>query len=103
MNLLLAAAVGLATAANPNPQPVPKPVLIVMTSHGVKGDTGQPTGFYLGEVTHPLAVFDAAGIPVEFASIQGGEPPVDGVELDDATNARYWNDDAFRNAIRTTL
>ena len=103
MNLLLAAAVGLATAANPNSQPAPKPVLIVMTSHGVKGDTGQPTGFYLGEVTHPLAVFDAAGIPVEFASIQGGEPPVDGVELDDATNARYWNDDTFRNAIRTTL
>ncbi|MBP3984171.1 type 1 glutamine amidotransferase domain-containing protein [Pseudoxanthomonas helianthi] len=74
-----------------------------MTSHGVKGDTGQPTGFYLGEVTHPLAVFDAAGIPVEFASIQGGEPPVDGVELDDATNARYWNDEKFRRAIRTTL
>ncbi len=103
MNLLLAAAVGLATTTSPNSQPVPKPVLIVMTSHGVKGDTGQPTGFYLGEVTHPLAVFDAAGIPVEFASIQGGEPPVDGVELDDATNAHYWNDEKFRRAIRTTL
>ena len=103
MNLLLAAAVGLAATAGPNSQPAPKPVLIVMTSHGVKGDTGQPTGFYLGEVTHPLAVFDAAGIPVEFASIQGGEPPVDGVELDDATNARYWNDEKFRRAIRTTL
>lgn len=103
MNLLLAAAVGLAATAGPNSQPAPKPVLIVMTSHGVKGDTGQPTGFYLGEVTHPLAVFDAAGIPVEFASIQGGEPPVDGVELDDATNARYWNDEKFRRAIRSTL
>ncbi|MFT3763882.1 MAG: type 1 glutamine amidotransferase domain-containing protein [Pseudoxanthomonas sp.] len=104
MNLLLAAAVGLATAADPGAaQPVPKPVLIVLTSHGVKGDTGQPTGFYLGEVTHPLVVFDAAGIPVEFASIQGGEPPVDGVELDDATNARYWNDAGFRRAIRATL
>lgn len=104
MNLLLATAVGLATAATPNPaKPAPKPVLIVMTSHGVKGSTGQPTGFYLGEVTHPLAVFDAAGIPVEFASIQGGEPPVDGLELEDATNARYWNDARFRNAIRTTL
>lgn len=104
MNLLLATAVGLATAVTPNPaNSEPKPVLIVMTSHGVKGSTGQPTGFYLGEVTHPLAVFDAAGIPVEFASIQGGEPPVDGLELEDATNARYWNDARFRNAIRTTL
>jgi putative intracellular protease/amidase len=79
-----------------------KPVLFVLTSHGTKGDTGQSTGFYLGEVTHPLAELEAAGIPVEFASIQGGEPPVDGLDLDDATNARYWNDAHFRNAIRTT-
>jgi putative intracellular protease/amidase len=77
-------------------------VLFVLTSHGRKGDTGQPTGFYLGEVTHPLAELEAAGIAVEFASIQGGEPPVDGLDLDDATNARYWNDARFRDAIRTT-
>lgn len=52
-----------------------KPVLFVLTSHGLKGNTGEPTGFYLGEVTHPLAVLDAAGIPVEFASIDGGSRP----------------------------
>lgn len=79
-----------------------RPILIVLTSHGTQGDTGKPTGYYLGEVTHPLAVFEAAGIPVEFASVQGGEPPVDGLDLDDATNARYWNDPAFRAAIRAT-
>lgn len=79
-----------------------RPVLFVLTSHGAKGETGEPTGFYLGEVTHPLAVLEAAGIPVEFASIEGGEPPVDGLDLDDAVNARFWNDDAFRSAIRTT-
>jgi putative intracellular protease/amidase len=79
-----------------------KPVLMVLTSHASKGDTGKPTGFFLGEVTHPLAVFDAAGIAVEFASIQGGEPPVDGLDLEDATNARYWNDPSFRRAIRDT-
>jgi putative intracellular protease/amidase len=79
-----------------------KPVLIVLTSHGVKGDTGQPTGFYLSEVTHPLAVFEQAGLAVEFASVQGGEPPVDGLDLNDATNARYWNDANFRAAIRST-
>ena len=102
MTALFAAALfGLSAAATPPPA-APRPVLMVLTSHGTKGSTGQPTGFYLGEVTHPLAVFDAAGIPVEFASIQGGEPPVDGVELDDATNARYWNDARFRDAIRNT-
>lgn len=79
-----------------------KPVLFVLTSHGVKGSRGQPTGFYLGEVTHPLAVLQAAGIPVEYASIQGGEPPVDGLDLNDATNARYWADESFRAAIRQT-
>lgn len=79
-----------------------KPVLFVLTSHDRKGDTGQPTGFYLGEVTHPLAELEEAGIAVEFASIQGGEPPVDGLDLDDAVNARYWNDGRFRDAIRRT-
>lgn len=76
--------------------------LFVLTSHAEKGSTGEPTGFYLGEVTHPLAELDAAGIHVEFASIQGGEPPVDGLDLDDEINARYWNDAAFRDALRHT-
>ncbi|OHV82687.1 type 1 glutamine amidotransferase domain-containing protein [Rhizobium sp. LCM 4573] len=89
--------------SNPANRKSLKPVLFVLTSHGVKGETGQPTGFYLGEVTHPLAVLDAAGIPVEFASIQGGEPPVDGLDLEDSINARYWNDEVFRNSIRNTM
>lgn len=76
-----------------------KPVLVVMTSHGMKGESGEQTGFYLSEVTHPVAVLETAGIAVEYASIQGGEPPVDGLDLDDPTNARYWNDEAFRKAI----
>lgn len=78
------------------------PVLFVLTSHDRKGDTEHRTGFFLGEVTHPLAVLDAAGIPVEFASIRGGEAPVDGLDLTDATNARYWNDPGFRDSIRAT-
>ncbi|WP_233602124.1 type 1 glutamine amidotransferase domain-containing protein [Corallococcus sp. CA047B] len=105
-SLLAASLLGMATAAAPTVKPTAPslaPVLIVMTSHATKGSTGEPTGFYLGEVTHPLAVFQAAGIPVEFASIQGGEPPVDGLDLKDATNARYWNDPAFRQSLRTTL
>lgn len=78
-----------------------KPVLFVLTSHGNKGDAGK-TGFYLGEVTHPLEVLQEAGIKVEFASIQGGEPPIDGMDLNDTVNAHFWKDEAFREAIRTT-
>ncbi len=82
--------------------PTIQPALFVLTSHGTKGSTGKPTGYYLGEVTHPLAELEAAGIAVEFASIQGGEPPVDGLDLSDVINARYWNNTAFRNAVRQT-
>lgn len=79
-----------------------KPVLFVLTSHDTKGSSGKPTGYYLAEVTHPLAVLEEAGIEVEFASIQGGEPPVDGLDLEDSTNARYWNDERFRDAVKHT-
>jgi len=76
-----------------------KPVLMVLTSHGTKGTTGEPTGFYLGELTHPLAELEAAGIPCELASIQGGDPPVDGLDFQDEVNARYWADLAFRETL----
>ena len=91
------------TRMSPNPAAGLKPVLFVLTSHGRKGDSGQSTGYYLGEVTHPLAELEAAGIAVEFASIQGGEPPVDGADVDDTINAGYWNDPRFREAVRQTL
>jgi len=79
-----------------------KPMLMVMTSHGQLGNTGKPTGFFLGELTHPMDVFEKAGVPTEFASIRGGEPPVDGLELDDPVNARYWNDENFRRRLSAT-
>lgn len=79
-----------------------KPVVLVMTSHDKLGDTGKPTGFFLGELTHPLEVFEKAGLSVEFASINGGEPPVDGLELEDPVNARYWNDKSFREKLSQT-
>jgi putative intracellular protease/amidase len=80
----------------------PKPVLVVLTSHTQLGDTGKPTGFFLGELTHPLEVFEKAGVPVELASIKGGEPPVDGLDLKDEVNARYWNNPEFRAKLAAT-
>jgi hypothetical protein len=47
-------AVSVVSASAPS-----KPVLLVMTSHDKLGDTGKPTGFFLGELTHPLEVFEA--------------------------------------------
>lgn len=83
-------------------RPGARPVLIVMTSYATNSSTGEPTVYYLCEVTHPLAEFEAAGLVVEFASIAGGVPPVEGLDVNDPVNARYWNDPAFRQALRQT-
>jgi len=101
-NFLSLLLVALCAAAGASASESSAPVLMVMTSHDKLGDTGKPTGFFLGELTHPLEVFEKAGIPVEFASIRGGEPPVDGLELDDPVNARYWNDKSFRAKLAAT-
>ena len=81
-----------------------KPVLFVVTSNAVKGATGIPTGYNLAEVTHPLEKLHAAGMRVEFASPQGGDAPLDGLEdMKDPVIARYWADANFRHAIAHTL
>ena len=101
MKTTLTFLLGLAMAL-PAAAASPKSVLVVLTSHSQMGDTGKPTGFFLGELTHPLEVFEKAGVPVELASIQGGEPPVDGLDLKDEINARYWNDPEFRAKLAAT-
>jgi putative intracellular protease/amidase len=85
-------------------EPTPKAkVLFVLTSHDSKGSTGKPTGFYLGEATHPYHELVKAGYAVDFVSPQGGKAPVDGFDLDDPINKQYWNDRAFRQGIENTL
>ncbi|WP_435522650.1 hypothetical protein [Chryseobacterium indoltheticum] len=39
-----------------------------MTSHDKKGDTGEETGYYLGEVSHPWEVLHKAGYEIDFVS-----------------------------------
>ena len=52
-----------------------KKVLFVLTSATEMGD--RPTGYTVSEAAHPWKVFRDAGHVVDFASIQGGEPPAD--------------------------
>ncbi|OWV80624.1 dihydroxyacetone kinase [Rhizobium sp. R635] len=80
-----------------------KPILCVVTSHPIRGDSGEPTGFAMVELTHPLEVFKAAGIPVEIASIRGGHPPIDFFDLSDPINDRFWKDKEFRGALAHSL
>lgn len=94
--LLLAACSATTPASSHQPkEPVmTQRILIAVTSHDQKGDTGQPTGAYLPEITHPLQVFTKAGFAVDFVSVRGGRVPLDGVDRKDPVNAAFLDDAA---------
>lgn len=80
-----------------------KKILFVVTSHDKKGSTGEPTGFYLGEVSHPWEVLSAAGYDIDFVSPKGGQAPVDGFDLKDPVNKKFWEDPAYHEKITHTM
>ena len=80
-----------------------KKVLFVVTSHDKKGDTGQPTGYYLAEVSHPWEVLHNAGYEIDFVSPKGGTPPVDGLDLEDPTNKAFWENKESKSKIDNSL
>ena len=69
-----------------------KRVLMVYTSNDKLGETGEKTGWYLPEASHPYAVFKAAGYTITHASIKGGVAPLDesSLDLNDAENKAFW-------------
>ncbi|WP_026423747.1 type 1 glutamine amidotransferase domain-containing protein [Actinokineospora inagensis] len=71
-------------------------VLFVLTSHPTLGNTGQPTGFHVGETAAPWRSLQSAGIHVDFASPQGGHPPPIG---QDPTHADLLATPALHNTI----
>lgn len=52
-------------------------ILLVATSHAVKGSTGTPTGVWLEELAAPYYIFLAAGFDIDIASVGGGKVPLD--------------------------
>jgi putative intracellular protease/amidase len=78
-------------------------VLIVLTSHDTLGDTGQPTGFYLPEVSHPVAVFDRVGLIVEYVSPQGGKAPMIGIDRNDPVNVAFLDNPNQMTPVENTL
>jgi putative intracellular protease/amidase len=101
-SLLLARSLPAQSNAPTHPMKTTK-ILFVLTSHNQKGNTGQPTGFYLSEAAHPYQILTEAGYAVDFVSPLGGQPPVDGLDLDDPINAAFWNNPAIRTALAHTL
>src|SRR6201984_3817039 len=52
-------------------------ILMVLTSHDKRGNTGRKTGFWLEEFAAPYYVFKEAGAEIVLASPNGGQPPLD--------------------------
>jgi putative intracellular protease/amidase len=101
--ILLLAIFGMLSAVGMADQAKVKRILFVMTSHGQKGDTGKPTGYYLAEVAHPYHVLNERGYSIDFVSPKGGEPPVDGMDLKDPVNKAFWEDPAIQKRLKSTL
>lgn len=80
-----------------------KKVLVVLTSHNKLGDTGKETGFYLPEVSHPVAEFDRAGLTVEYVSPQGGKAPMIGIDLEDPLNTEFLANSEKMAQVENTL
>lgn len=80
-----------------------KKVLFVVTSNEKKGNTGEKTGYYLSEVSHPYFVLKDNNISIDFVSPKGGTPPVDGYDLKDPENKRFVEDKEAQKKINNSL
>lgn len=78
-------------------------ILFVLSSHKELGDTGNETGYYLSEVSHPWEILTDAGYEIEFVSPQGGNPPVDGFDLEDPVNKAFWEDVDYKEKRKNTM
>lgn len=95
--------IGFVQAQHQKTQRMKKKILFVVTSHDKKGDTGEDTGYYLGEVSHPWEVLHKAGYEIDFVSPKGGTPPVDGFDLKDSVNKEFWENKEYKNKIDHSL
>lgn len=77
-------------------------ILFVVTSHGELGNTGRKTGYFLSEVTHPWSVLGEF-YDIDVVSPKGGNPPVDGFDLSDPINKKFWEDAAWQQKMHNTL
>lgn len=77
-------------------------ILFVVTSHDKLGDTGRSTGYWLSEVTHPWSVLEDQ-FDIDVVSPKGGRPPVDGFDLSDPINRRFWDDPTWQNRMSSTM
>lgn len=76
--------------------------VIAMTSHALLGTTGRATGAYLPEVADAWSVFARWDLEVDLVSVRGGEPPMEGVNLDDPVQTSFLGDGPMRAKLAAT-
>jgi protease I len=82
-------------------------VLMVLTSQSTLGNTGEPTGCWLEEVTTPHYVFADAGADIDIVTIRGGRAPIDPRSIEaagenGASVERYLKDETLQAALART-
>jgi putative intracellular protease/amidase len=77
-------------------------ILIALTSHGELGSTGRSTGFYLPEAAYPWKAFTDAGYTVDLVSVQGGRPPMDGIDPSDPVQQAFLDDPQMSVKLENT-
>lgn len=77
-------------------------ILFVVTSHGELGDSGRKTGYFLSEVTHPWSVLGDK-YDIDVVSPKGGRPPVDGFDLNDPINRKFWDNPEWQDKMSSTM
>jgi putative intracellular protease/amidase/quinol monooxygenase YgiN len=101
--LIIIAMAGTTAMKAENTTTTMKKILFVLTSHDQKGSTGERTGFYLSEVSHPWDILINAGYEIDFVSPKGGKAPVDGFNLGDPINKKFWENTEYRSRIENTM
>lgn len=54
-------------------------------------------------MSHPWEVLTEAGYEIDFVSPQGSNSPVDGFDLEDLINKKFWEDEYYRGKITHSL
>ena len=82
-------------------------ILIVLTSHGTLGDTGEKTGFWIEEFATPYYILADAGATLTVASPKGGQPPVDpkseAADAQTPATERFYKDYTLIDKVAHTL
>ncbi|WP_295893549.1 type 1 glutamine amidotransferase domain-containing protein [uncultured Vibrio sp.] len=81
-----------------------KKILIPVTNHATLGETDQANGTYSPEITHVIHALTTAGFEYDIASIEGGQAPLYGTDIEgDQVNTAVFSDDDFQNRINNSI